>query len=303
MAGPELRQIPTMSALLAFESAARHGNFSRAAKELEISQPAISRQIAYLEKQLSTQLFERSPDGVTLTRAGARFWDAVKTGLSVIQSSAAEAALRPAGEEVVVACSDDASHLYLLPRYQELQKALGEQTSIRILTYYHHIRELPLYPLADVVLTWEASVDGNDYTVLHDEAAGPVCSPRFAAEHEKMLREPVRRWSELAFLELNRPNLGWATWEDWFRIVGHPQPSPRLKTFDSYCYVLDAAVHGRGLALGWRDYIKEFLELGTLVPVSKGFVGFGNRFCGTLTARGRTKQAAQACLTFLASES
>ena len=300
MAESVLRQIPTMSALLAFESAARHGNFSRAAKELDISQPAISRQIAYLEKQLATQLFERSPEGVSLTVSGARFWDAVTTGLSVIQTAAAEAASLPPGEQVVIACSDDASYLYLLPRYQDLQKALGEQTAIRILTYYYHIRELPLYPLADIILTWEASVDGEDYVVLHDEVAGPVCSPQFAAEHEEILRQPVRLWNEVVFLDLSRPNLGWSTWDDWFRIVGSPHPEPRLRTFDSYCYVLDAATHGQGIALGWRHYIENHLEIGTLIPLSKGFVGFGNRFCGMLTARGRKKPTAQRCLSFFA---
>ncbi|MDE0626850.1 MAG: LysR family transcriptional regulator [Bryobacterales bacterium] len=62
--------IPSTSTLLAFESAARHGNFSQAARELETSQSAISRLMARLETQLGARLFERSRTGVRLTEAG-----------------------------------------------------------------------------------------------------------------------------------------------------------------------------------------------------------------------------------------
>ena len=289
-----------MSALLAFESAARHGNFSRAAKELDVSQPAVSRQIASLEKQLKTRLFERSPDGATLTIAGRRFRDAVTAGLGLIQEAAVDASIRPCGEQVVIACSEDTSQFYLLPRHRALQDALGEATVIRVLTYHHHMRQLPLYPVADVVLTWESSIEADEYVVLHQEIAGPVCSPQYAGRHEATLQQSVAHWRELTFLDLGRPNMGWASWEDWFRVVGCPEPAPRLKAFDRYSYVLDAAIHGQGIAMGWRHYIENHLETGTLVRVDGDFVEFDNRFCGTLTTRGRSKPMAQRCLTFLA---
>ena len=290
-----------MTALLTFESAARHGSFSRAAKELAISQPAASRQIASLENQLNVRLFDRSPGGVTLTPAGAKFWEAVKAGLSVLQAATVEASSFAHDEQIVIACSDDSSSLFLLPRHHALQEALGERTEIRIITFRQHIRQLPEYPPADVVLTWEASIDADEYVVLHEERVGPVCSPQFASRHREALKRPVSAWVDLPFLDLVRPNLGWTTWSDWFREVGVPAAAPRFKQFDSYDYVLNAAVHGEGIALGWLHYIERHLESGALIPLADGFVKFGNRFCGMLTSRGRLKPTAQSCLSFLAS--
>ena len=85
-------RIPPANALVAFESAARHGSFTLAAGELRTSQAAVSRQIAKLETWLAARLFERSRAGVTLTEAGRRFRDGVAAGLSAIHRGAAEAA-------------------------------------------------------------------------------------------------------------------------------------------------------------------------------------------------------------------
>ena len=118
---------PTIAALVAFECAARHRNFSRAAEELGISQPAMSRHVANLEKQLCARLFERSRKGTVLTDAGRLFCDAVATGLGIIRAAAAETATQPHFEQVVVACSEDASNFYVMPRFRALQQALGER--------------------------------------------------------------------------------------------------------------------------------------------------------------------------------
>ena len=287
------------SALLAFESAARHGNFTNAARELKVSQPAISRQIARLEQQLSTQLFRRSPEGVTLTEAGGRFWDAVSAGLGLIQDAAVEAVIAPPDEQIVLACSHDVSQLFILPRFRGLQAALGEHIAVRILTYQHKCQQLPRYPAADVIFDWEASVGMDEYVVIHEEAACPVSSPRFAAAHAATLQQPVKLWGDLPFLDLTRLNLGWATWNDWFRVFGHPQPSPNIKAFDSYSYALDAAAEGQGIAMGREHYIEQFLDAGRLVKLSDNYAKLGNRFCGALTAKGKSKLIAHTCLSFL----
>ena len=289
-----------MSSLLAFESAARHGNFSRAAKELNIPQPVVSRLITTLERQLMTQLFERSPGAVTLTEAGRRFRVTVTTGLGTIREAAFHAAALPSAEQVVIACSHDASQHYLLPRYDALQDALGDETAIRIVTYHRHSQQLPPYPVADLLLAWEASFGTADYVVLHGEAAGPVCAPQFAANHRETLAQPVSHWGELVFLDLATPNLGWASLDDWFCVAGHPELTPRLKCFDSYSFLLQAAVHGQGIAMARQHYIQQQVETGTLVPLGGGFVNFDKRYCGRLTAQGRGNPLADKCLTCLA---
>ncbi|MDE0458572.1 MAG: LysR family transcriptional regulator [Chromatiales bacterium] len=118
--------IPPASALIAFECAARHGSISRAAVELATSQSAISRHVARLEKHLGARLFDRSRTGVRLTEGGQRYRDAVVVGLGAFKAGAAELATLSSEQraEVTIACSDEVSHLFLMPRYQALKEAL-----------------------------------------------------------------------------------------------------------------------------------------------------------------------------------
>ena len=103
MNGRDPYRIPSANALIAFESAARHGNFTLAARELRTSQSAVSRQIGTLETWLSARLFQRSRAGATLTDAGERFRDGVAAGLAAIHRGAAEAAELSNAEQVVIA--------------------------------------------------------------------------------------------------------------------------------------------------------------------------------------------------------
>ena len=292
-------QLPAMNALLTFESAARLGSLSQAARELHTSQPAISRDIAKLEKQLSTRLFKRSRNGVSLTDAGRRYREAVTASIGILREAALEVAARSDDKQVVIACSHEASHFYLMPRYEALQKALGEHVRIRILTYHYHRQDLPPEPIADVVLSWEANLHDEARVQVHEEAVRPLCSPEYAAMHAEILNGPVSNWSELTFLDLTRPNQGWASWDDWFEVAGRPERVPKYIDFDSYVYVLEAAVAGRGIALGWRHFIARYLESGTLVGLTDGFTEFDNYYCGVLTKQGRKNPLAQQCLVLL----
>ena len=293
-------RLPATSALIAFETAARLGSLSLAAKELETSQPAISRTVTQLEKQLSARLFERSRNGVSLTDAGQRFHNAVVAALAIIRSATNEVAVLPAGEQVVIACSHEISHFLLLPRYDALSEALGEKVRIRILTYHYEMKNLPTEPAADVVLAWESSFEAEDrLETIHDEAVIPICSPAYARTHAKILYGPVQGWGGLTFLDHSRPNEGWATWEDWFRVTGHPEQTPRYMSFDNYSYLLEAAATGHGIMLGWRHFIEQRIDSGALIKLTDSFIEFNNRFCGALTEKGLRNPAAYKCLEFL----
>ena len=292
-------RLPTTTALIAFDCAARHGSFAGAAKELGTSQPAVSRHIASLERQLRTRLFERSRTGVSLTETGRRFHDAVATGLGMIQSAAAETVQPSTPEQVVIACSAPASHYLLMPRYNTLRKEVGDKTQIGIVVFNNYSRNLPLDPVADVVLDWEKVTRSEDRTVLFREAVRPVCSPEFAAKHAETLKGPASGWSGLAFLELGLHNRGWASWEDWFQAVGYPEPQPRFTSFDNYIYSLEAAVAGQGIALGWRNFVDQHLETGALVTLGDGYIERDNHFCGMLSEQGRLRPIASKCLSLL----
>src|SRR5688572_27140670 len=82
---PMSRKLPPLTALRAFEAAARCGNFTRAAQELFVTQGAVSRHIATLETALGVRLFERSRHGIVLTPPGQAYFATVRTALDQIE--------------------------------------------------------------------------------------------------------------------------------------------------------------------------------------------------------------------------
>ncbi len=294
-------RVPPTSVLNAFESAARHGNLSRAARELGTSQSAISRQVARLETQLSARLFERSRTGVSLTAAGHLYRKAVVVGLGAISAGAAEVAALSDEEpaEVAIACTGEVSHLLVLPRLEALRKALGEDNRVRIL-----VRSpgsvLP-QPEADVILTWDEGIAApEDRAVIATGAVGAFCSPGYAAVHAEVLNGPVAEWGGLTFLRPSGPGEDHASWETWFEAAGRPASEPRYEAHDSYTRALEAAVAGRGMVLGWRHLIGRHVDGGLLVAMPRGFVETGKRFYAALTATGRVRPPARGCLAIFA---
>ena len=300
-AGP----LPRMRALRAFDAAARHGSFVRAAEELGIHQPSISRYVAELERELGVRLFERDRRAVTLTPAGVVFHRAVAVGLERISAGALAASDLPEDERVVIACGGATSELFLRPRLGDVQRGLGETAVIRLLHCENYHLDRPNVTETDridLIASYHA-IDGvpGDEVVVFPEAIAPVCSPGFAEAHADVLGCPVAQWGGLPFLDFARPSLGWATWDDWFETAGRPNPPPRYRNFDDYVYMIDAAVAGQGLALGWRNFVGRFVRLGSLVAVPEGFVGFERSLAVRLTGYGRQRPIARRCLDAFAS--
>ena len=292
--------LPRMRVLRIFESTARHLSFSAAAAELGTSQPAVSRVVTDLERRLGVRLFERGHRTVNLTPAGEIFHRAVTVGLERIAAGALTAAGLADDQRIVIACGGATSELFLRPRLDALHRALGEDAVIRLLhceNDYLYFPNVVENDRIDLIASYH-SVDGlpGDEAVVFPEAIAAVCSPEFAAVHAQILARPVADWGSLPFLSFARPSLGWATWDDWFETVGQPQPPPHYRPFEDYVYMIDAAVAGQGLALGWRNFTGRFLDVGSLVMASGEFARFGRPLAVRLTARGRQRPVARRCL-------
>ena len=95
-----------MKVLQTFESAARHGNFTRAAQELALTQSAVSRQIRELEAQLGHPLFERLKGRVAMTRAGAQFLPEVQRLLGLAETTMRHATARSSSEHATSLVSE-----------------------------------------------------------------------------------------------------------------------------------------------------------------------------------------------------
>ena len=298
---PAVPNLP-MRALRAFESAGRHLSFSRAAKEIGTAQPSVSRHIAELERVLAVPLFRRHHRSVSLTAGGELFLQAVSVGLRHIEAGATAATALADDRHVVIACGHSVSQQFMLPRFEALRQALNEDIVLRVLTLDYHLLDRLGDGEADLLLTYDAADSKpEDRAVVFTEAVTPVCAPDFAAAHADVLARPVTDWSTLPFLDLVQPSRGWATWSDWFEVVGHPEHMPVYRKIENYVFLLETAVAGHGLALGWRHFVDRYIEHGTLIAVRDDFVEFDHPHFAVLTARGGARRVARRCLTALRS--
>ncbi len=293
--------VPQMRTLRAFESAGRLGSFSAAADELDTTQSAVSRTIAELERRMAVRLFERRHRGVSLTEAGELYHKAVSDSLARIVAAAAYASQTADSRKVVIACGPATSELFLMPRFKTLHQRIGENATVRVLSSTYDMLDRLNEADADIVLSYGAKDTTGDRTVVFRDEVTAVCSPDFAATHAGVLRRPIARWGSLPFLEMVGPTKEWTTWGDWFEAVGRPDIPPQFVNYHDYVYLIDAAASGRGLALGWRNFLDRFFDLGSLVPVFDGYVKFDHAHYARLTERGRRHPLARRCLDVLGS--
>ena len=181
--------IPAISVLVKFERVGRLGSLTLAARELRTSVSAISRCMNQLEKQVGVSLLERVGSGTRLTEAGRRYHRRVAAALGQLQSGAEEV-VESTRSGVVIACSHDASHLIIMPRFGELEAMLGADAQVRLLTYQRHAHELRPFGTPDVELKWQEGAAAEDQAIIIREEIQPICSPAYLAAHEAVLRGP-----------------------------------------------------------------------------------------------------------------
>lgn len=290
-----------MSALQAFEAAARLCNFSRAAEELHTSQSAISRHISSLESRLDTRLFDRRrKKQLLLTAQGKQFYEAVTAGLDNIRNCMDSISGTAAEEQLTIACTHEISHLFLLPRFDALQRAIGEHRTIRVLTCEYEAMERKPDPDIDILFRYDAGRETPaDRVPILTEAIIPIVSQPYYQSHRDLLEAGLDAWSGLVFLELSKPNHGWATWSEWFALQGRPGLSPEYLYFNNYVYLLDAAAAGKGIALGWRGLIDRHIESGVLRGLGRKYTEFDRGIYAVLTEYGKSKALARRCLDCL----
>lgn len=299
---PDKPPLPPIRLLRAFEAAAHHGNFSGAATELHTTQSAVSRAMAELERQLGRQLFVRMHRGVELTVAGELYREGVAAGLARIRDTGAALSMDQDGSarNVVIACGHATADMFLMPLHQDLCRAIGPG-DIRLLVCDYALLDRLRPHEADIVLTYSpGKAEQGDRALAHGNLVAPVCSPEYAEAHAETLRSPVEAWEPLTFLYLDRPSPGWATWMDWFEVAGRPSRRPNRKGYSNYSLLFRDVLDGKGVALGWRDYIQDPVGRGELVVLGGGFTGVGSGQWAVLTERGRTRPCARRCLEFFA---
>ncbi len=256
--------LPPLSCLLPFEAAARLGSFTRAADELHLTQSAVSRQIRVLERSLGQRLFERRNRAVFLTEAGEVFAESVTRGLKGIADSAAALQAQAGGDEVVLSVELYLAVYWLMPRLADFHRRFPA-IQLRIAA-----GSLPLADRSepfDLALQCAGRASG-DHRAIHSapETIYPVCAPSYLEGRGRLTLQDLGHLDLLHYED--RPG-EWMDWASWFRHQGVEPPANHAKgaLYDSYPVMIQAAVAGHGVALGWGRGLNALLEAGQLVPV------------------------------------
>ncbi|MBY5357621.1 LysR family transcriptional regulator [Rhizobium leguminosarum] len=256
-------RVPALSALRAFESAARHLNFGRAGDELFVTHSAISKQVRLLEEDLGVDLFERRNRAVFLTDAGRRLLVTMSEVLRQISDCCEE--IRVGGSApLVVSCEPTFTQRWLIPRLPQFN-ALHPDVEVHVLAAggpvsfdRNHI-DLALRR-SDFSWSPELFVE----TVV-EERVGPVCAPRLLASGSNDI--------------LSLPRIHSATRRDaWSRYIGDnlladPNP-PGNQIFEHFYLSIEAAIAGLGAAIGPEPLVADAVESGQLVA-PRGYCGNG----------------------------
>ena len=238
-----LRDLPTMSALKAFEAAARYLSFSRAADELCVTQGAVSKQVRQLEAYLDHSLFERLPSGIRLTSAGERYYPSVCQSLDIIQASTAQ--LRQTAQHTAVVSLDlspSLSSLWLIPRLAAFSaQHPGIHLDIRAGDGYINAKTMD----ADIAIRCLPMGDYADSTLLLEERLLLVTSAKQQAQSP--LNSSADLGQQTLIPHLNRPQLWAALLSQCF--ADAPQALQFGAGFEHFYMTQAAVMHGAGLGL------------------------------------------------------
>ncbi|MEM8839755.1 MAG: LysR family transcriptional regulator [Pseudomonadota bacterium] len=245
------RRLPPLNALRTFEAAARHGNFTHAAEELGVAQPAVTRQVNNLEAWLGVDLFIRTGNSVRLTPDGENAAELITSVLDRLDVGLRGLVSRKE-TDIVVGASFGMTHLWLMPQITAMRGAV-KGAAINFVTSERY-EDFDDERVDLSVRFGEGHWPGMRADPLFKETVHVIAAPAFL-EREPDL-DPERLPQSLRpewLLEHGDPHhYGWMTWQRWFDHHGVPMPGePQKSDIRSYPTLLDMVRCGEGVALGY----------------------------------------------------
>ncbi|MBK6414495.1 LysR family transcriptional regulator [Sphingopyxis sp.] len=230
-------QLP-LNALRAFDSAARHLNFTRAAIELCVSQGAVSHQVAQLERRLGTRLFHRLPRGLALTDEGHALVPVVADAFDRVAATLDQYSGGRFREVLKVGVVGTFATGWLLPRLDAFARA-HPGIDLRISTNNNRV-DLAGEALDFAIRFGDGAWHGTHAEPLLSAPMTPLCTPTIAAR----LHTPADLIPERLLRSYRADE-----WALWFAAAGVPVPVLRGPMFDSSALMATAATAGQGIAL------------------------------------------------------
>ncbi|MBP5122007.1 LysR family transcriptional regulator [Pseudomonas protegens] len=236
------RKIPSTTALISFEAAARHESFTKAAQELSLTQGAVCRQIASLEEFLGVELFRRSRRGVKLTEAGLSYSRRVATQLDAVERDTLSVMGQQGANVIELAVVPTFGTQWLLPRLKDFQQQHPEVT----VNLTNRTRPFLFAdtPFDAAIYFGDADWSGTQYHWLMGENPMPVCSPAMLGKQQELSAEAI---AELPLLQQTTRPYAWRQWFNSQQLnIPRDMTGPRYELFSM---LAQAAMHDMGIAL------------------------------------------------------
>lgn len=256
------RRVIDLVKLQAFESAARHESFTGAAKELDLTQSAISRQIKDLEQQLGVPLFERVRQRVLLSGAGRRFLPEARRLLDQIEQSTLRVMASPHGTTLNIATLPTFAARWLIPRLPDF---LEKHPDV-VLNLTSHSKPFDLNEnLYDGALHYGKPIWAQaTCRFICQEEMFVVAAPKFLADRKKPILEEIVQ-GPLLHLD-SRPT----AWSDWLKLFGLDDTyAYRGHRFDQFSMIINAAIMGLGFGLVPHYLMEQEIAAGALKIVDE----------------------------------
>ncbi len=258
------QKLPPLTALRAFEAAARHMSFAKAADELAVTPAALSFQIKNLEDHLGAPLFTRLNRAVELTDAGRALAPHASTGFDALARGWRAAGQVNAGQALYITAGPAFTAKWLAPRMfgfaqQHPDIELRFAATLRILDFDRDNVDL-------AIRFGRGTDDGLFSETLYRGWVTPMMRPEIAARLDTpgdLLDENLIIDESLDFLS-ERPD-----WEQWFKAVGIDSGQIKGVHFDQADHAIDVAIEGAGVVLGRSSVAINALRSGTLVAPFK----------------------------------
>jgi LysR family glycine cleavage system transcriptional activator len=274
-------RLPPLTALRAFEAAARHMSFSRAADELHVTPAALSYQIKQLEEHLGTPVFRRLNRAVELTEAGRALQPGVAEAFGCLRQAVRAVARLGDGPGLSVTAGPAFTAKWLAPRFFRFAEAHPEielrfVATLRIMDFDRDG--------VDAAIRFGTGTDEGLYSeVLTDDWATPVCTPALAARIVQAGTQPGAGTASLAGLPLlHDESIGFLhpapDWPAWGRVTGMVGDWAHGARFSNADHAIDVALGEGGIALGRITLVERYLESGQLVAPFRTALRIGAQY-------------------------
>lgn len=253
------RRLPPLNALKAFEAAARHLSFARAAEELFLTPSAISHQIKALEEQVGVKLFQRKGRNVSLTDAGGRYYPALRQAFDQMNTATEDLAQSTALGALTINVLPTFAIRWLLPRISGFQQRHPE-IEVRITTSISTI-DFGRTEADAAVRFGDGNWPGLAARLLMTEEIVPVCSPDLLKADRPLVTPADLKHYQLLH-DINRPD----TWRRWLTAVGEtsidPEKGLKLETTN---LAVQGAIQGLGVVPANPSLVQDELDRGLLI--------------------------------------